>query len=207
LRVTGITEIAKKTIRIGALIVVSPLVVLYWLLRPVSREDSLFAAFSQTVSLFPGLLGSYLRIAFYRCAMSHCASDSYIGFGTLFSHRDTELHSGIYIGPQCNIGLSVIHRNCLLGSGVHLLSGKNQHRFDDPDTPIRLQGGEFTKISLGENTWVGNGAIIMANVGRDCIIGAGTVVTNDIPPGSIVAGNPGKVVRSRYAESKQGATT
>lgn len=204
---TGITEIAKKTIRIGALIVVSPLVVLYWLLRPVSREDSLFAAFSQTVSLFPGLLGSYLRIAFYRCAMSHCASDSYIGFGTLFSHRDTELHSGIYIGPQCNIGLSVIHRNCLLGSGVHLLSGKNQHRFDDPDTPIRLQGGEFTKISLGENTWVGNGAIIMANVGRDCIIGAGTVVTNDIPPGSIVAGNPGKVVRSRYAESTLGATT
>lgn len=204
---TGITEIAKKTISIGALIVVSPLVVLYWLLRPVSREDSLFAAFSQTVSLFPGLLGSYLRIAFYRGAMSHCAGDSYIGFGTLFSHRDTELHSGIYIGPQCNIGLSVIHRNCLLGSGVHLLSGKNQHRFDDPDTPIRLQGGEFTKISLGENTWVGNGAIIMANVGRDCIIGAGTVVTNDIPPGSIVAGNPGKVVRSRYAESTQGATT
>ena len=200
-------EIAKKAIRIGALIAVGPLVVLYWLLRPVSREDSLFAGFSQTMSLFPGLLGSYLRIAFYRCAMTHCASDSYIGFGTLFSHRDTELHSGIYIGPQCNIGLSVIHRNCLLGSGVHVLSGKNQHRFDDPDTPVRLQGGEFTKISLGENTWVGNGAIIMANVGRDCIIGAGTVVTNDIPPGSIVAGNPGKVVRSRYAESTQGATT
>ena len=204
---TGIMEIAKKAIRIGALIAVGPLVVLYWLLRPVSREDSLFAGFSQTMSLFPGLLGSYLRIAFYRCAMTHCASDSYIGFGTLFSHRDTELHSGIYIGPQCNIGLSVIHRNCLLGSGVHVLSGKNQHRFDDPDTPVRLQGGEFTKISLGENTWVGNGAIIMANVGRDCIIGAGTVVTNDIPPGSIVAGNPGKVVRSRYAESTQGATT
>lgn len=198
---------AKKTVRIVALVAVSPLVVLYWLLRPICREDSLFAGFSQTVSLFPGLLGSYLRIAFYRCAMSHCASDSYIGFGTLFSHRGTELHSGTYIGPQCNIGLSIIHRNCLLGSGVHLLSGKNQHRFDDPDTPIRLQGGEFTKISLGENSWVGNGAIIMANVGRDCIIGAGTVVTNDIPAGSIVAGNPGKVVRNRYGESAQGAKT
>ena len=204
---TGITEVAKKTIRIGALIAVSPLVVLYWLLRPVSREDSLFAGFSQTVSLFPGLLGSYLRIAFYRCAMSHCSSDSYIGFGTLFSHRGTELHDGIYIGPQCNIGLSIIHRNCLLGSGVHLLSGKNQHRFDDPNTPIRLQGGEFNKISIGENSWIGNGAIIMANVGQDCIIGAGTVVTNDIPAGSIVAGNPGKVVRNRFAEPAQGAIT
>lgn len=199
------TEIAKITLRVVALIAVSPFLLLYWLVSPVSRRDELFAGFSQAFSLVPGLVGSYLRIAFYRCVMKHCASDSFIGFGSLFSHRDTELHSGIYIGPQCNIGLSVIHRNCLLGSGVHLLSGKNQHRFDDPDKPIRLQGGEFTKISLGENSWVGNGAIIMANVGRDCIIGAGSVVTDDIPPGSIVVGNPGKVVRNRNAETSQGA--
>jgi virginiamycin A acetyltransferase len=204
--VTNFTEIMKTTIRGASLIGVMPVVLLYWFLRPVSREDSLFSGFSQALSLIPGLIGSYLRIAFYRCVMTHCASDSYIGFGSLFSHCDTELHSGIYIGPQCNIGLSVIHRNCLLGSGVHLLSGKNQHRFDDPDTPIRLQGGEFTKISLGENSWVGNGAIIMANVGRDCIIGAGSVVTSDIPAGSIVAGNPGKVVRNRFAESAREAS-
>lgn len=196
---------AKTTVRVIALVSVSPLLLLYWLLRPISRGDELFAAFSQTLSLIPGLVGSYLRIAFYRCVMKQCASDSFIGFGSLFSHQGTELHSGIYIGPQCNIGLSVIHRNCLLGSGVHLLSGKNQHRFDDPDKPIRLQGGKFTKISLGENTWVGNGAIIMANVGRDCIIGAGSVVTEDIPPGSIVVGNPGKVVRNRNPESSQEA--
>lgn len=200
------TETAKTMVRGASLIAVSPMVLLYWVLRPVSREDSLFAGFSQALSLIPGLVGSYLRIAFYRCVMAHCSGDSFIGFGSLFSHRGTELHSGIYIGPQCNIGLSVIHRNCLLGSGVHLLSGKNQHRFDDPDTPIRLQGGEFTKVSIGENSWIGNGAIIMANVGQDCIIGAGTVVTNDIPAGSIVAGNPGKVVRNRYAEPAQGAT-
>ena len=204
---TNFTETIKTIVRGASLIGVTPVVLLYWFLRPVCREDSLFSGFSQALSLIPGLVGSYLRIAFYRCVMTHCSADSYIGFASLFSHCDTELHSGIYIGPQCNIGLSVIHRNCLLGSGVHLLSGKNQHRFDDPDTPIRLQGGEFTKISLGENTWVGNGAIIMANVGRDCIIGAATVVTNDIPPGSIVAGNPGKVVRSRFAESTQEATS
>ena len=198
-------ETAKHTVRMMALVAVSPFVLLYWLFRLVSREDELFAAYSQGLSLIPGLLGSYLRIAFYRIVMDRCESDSFIGFGTLFSHRGTELHSGVYIGPQCTIGLSVVHRNCLLGSGVHLLSGKNQHRFDDPDTPIRLQGGEFKKISLGENVWIGNGAIIMANVGKDSIIGAGSVVTNDIPAGSIVVGNPGKVVRNRSAESPQEA--
>lgn len=173
------------------------MLVVFWLLLPISRETSLFMGFSQAVSLVPGVSGSYLRIAFYRCVMKQCESDSFIGFGTLFSHRDTELHGGIYIGPQCNIGLSVIHRNCLLGSGVHLLSGKNQHRFDDLETPIRMQGGELKKITLGENSWVGNGAIIMANVGRDCIVGAGSVVTDDVPSGSIVVGNPAKVIRNR----------
>jgi acetyltransferase-like isoleucine patch superfamily enzyme len=201
--VTGFTEKAKKAVQVAALVAVSPLVLLYFLLSRVSREDELFAAFSQGLSLIPGRAGSYLRIAFYRVVMGRCASDSFIGFGSLFSHRGTELHSGIYIGPQCNIGLSVIQRNCLLGSGVHLLSGKNQHRFDDPDKPIRLQGGQFTKISLGENVWIGNGAIVMANVGRDCIIGAGSVVIDDVPAGSIVVGNPGKVVRNRHTESSQ----
>lgn len=200
----NLVETAKAAVKLASVLVVSPLILLYWVLRPIAREDQLFSGFSQLLSLIPGLPGSYLRIAFYRYVMQHCATDSVIGFGSLFSHRGTELHSGIYIGPQCNIGLSIIHPNCLIGSGVHILSGKNQHKFEDLNMPVRLQGGQYEQISLGENSWVGNGAIIMANVGRDCIIGAGTVVTQDLPSGSIVVGNPGQIVRSRYTDSAQG---
>ncbi|MDO3722589.1 acyltransferase [Marinobacter sp. chi1] len=200
---TDFRERVKGAANLLSLVLVAPLVVLFWLLRPISREEHLFAGFSQFLSLIPGLSGSYLRVAFYRCLMARCDTDNVIGFGSLFSHRGTELYGGIYIGPQCNIGLSVIYPNCLIGSGVHILSGKGQHRFDDPAIPLRLQGGEYRKISLGENSWVGNGALIMANVGRDCVIGAGTVVTHDIPAGSIVVGNPGVVVKSRYSDASQ----
>ncbi|QSP93519.1 acyltransferase [Marinobacter salinisoli] len=196
---TDLREVTKRAVTWLSQLFVSPLLLLFWALKPFSREDHLFSGFSQLFSLIPGLSGSYLRVAFYRCIMKHCATDSVIGFGSVFSHRGTEIYSGVYIGPQCNIGLSTIETNCLIGSGVHVLSGKGQHRFDDLQTPLRLQGGEYQQISLGENSWVGNGAIIMASIGRDSIIGAGAVVTNEIPAGSIVVGNPGVVVRSRYA--------
>jgi acetyltransferase-like isoleucine patch superfamily enzyme len=107
------------------------------------------------------------------------------------------IKQGVYIGPQCNIGACVIEKDCLLGSGVHILSGKQQHNFDDLDKPIREQGGHFSPITLGEDTWVGNGAIIMANVGKKCIVAAGAVVTKDIPDFAIVAGNPAAIIKMR----------
>jgi acetyltransferase-like isoleucine patch superfamily enzyme len=85
----------------------------------------------------------------------------------------------------------------LLGSGVHILSGKQQHNFSDLQTPIRDQGGTFTPITIGEDTWIGNGAIVMANVGKKCVIAAGAVVTKDIPDFSIVGGNPATIIKMR----------
>ncbi len=77
------------------------------------------------------------------------------------------------------------------------MSGKTQHYFDDIETPIKDQGGEFEKITIGEDCWIGNGALIMANIGKKCVIGAGSVVTHDVPDYSIVAGNPAKVIKKR----------
>jgi virginiamycin A acetyltransferase len=53
------------------------------------------------------------------------------------------------------------------------------------------------KVTIGEDCWVGNGALIMANIGDKCIVGAASVVTKDIPDYSIVAGNPAKIIRNR----------
>ena len=75
--------------------------------------------------------------------------------------------------------------------------GKNQHFFYETDTPIKDQGGKFEKIVIGENCWIGNGALVMANIGDHCIIGAGSVVTEDVPAYSIVAGNPARIIKNR----------
>ncbi|MDD4863071.1 MAG: acyltransferase [Alishewanella agri] len=172
-----------------------PVLIGYQLLRPLSQKDSLFAGCAQLLSLVPGKLGSYLRVAVYRLLMQQCGPNCYIGFGALFSQQGTELADGVYIGPQCNIGLCRIGADTLLGSGVHVLSGKNQHNITDPTKAYKEQGGRFEKISIGRNCWLGNGAIVMASIGDGSIVGAGAVVTEDVPPGVVVVGNPARIVR------------
>jgi acetyltransferase-like isoleucine patch superfamily enzyme len=132
--------------------------------------------------------------------MTSCAPNVLIGFATLFSQQDTEIDEGVYIGPQCNIGKCAIGKNTLLGSGVHIMSGKGQHNFSDPEKPIKDQGGVFTKVSVGENCWLGNGALVMANIGRGSVVAAGSVVIDDVPAGVIVGGNPAKVLRALHSK-------
>ncbi|VAW85226.1 hypothetical protein MNBD_GAMMA16-2044 [hydrothermal vent metagenome] len=190
-------QAAKRTVRLVALIIMLPVYFIFSITSLVFSKDQTFSGFSQFLSLFPGITGSYLRVGFYQLAMQKCHRDIVIGFGTLFSQQQTELSEGIYIGPQCNIGKCHIEANCLLGSGVHVMSGKGQHNFGEIDTSIQEQGGTFQNVTIGEDSWVGNGALIMADIGKKCIVGAGSVVINDVPDYSIVAGNPAKIIKSR----------
>jgi virginiamycin A acetyltransferase len=189
--------VLKKCVFMASTVAILPLYSSYRLLGVYCDKNSLFASFSQFLSLFPGKAGSYLRNSFFHLTMSRCEQEVVISFGTLFSQIDTEVASGTYIGPQCNIGSCKIGKDCLIGSGVHILSGKQQHAIDDLDTPIRDQGGRLTKISIGDDCWVGNGAIIMADVGNKCVVAAGAVVVNPVADRMIVAGNPAVVIKQR----------
>ena len=178
------------------LILSFPFVGIYFLI-PKRFSKSFFTSMSQLLSLFPGKTGSYLRLSVYSSIMNNCSFTGVIGFGSIFSDVNTDIAENVYIGPQCNIGKSVIGRNSLIASGVHILSGKNQHDFTDLNTPIQQQGGSYQRITIGEDCWIGNTAVIMANVGMKSIVAAGSVVVNDVPDFAVVAGNPAKVIRSR----------
>jgi acetyltransferase-like isoleucine patch superfamily enzyme len=163
----------------------------------VDDPDDAFHHMSQALSLVPGKSGIYLRREFLRMALEACADDVCVCFGTVLSQRGTRLGRKVYIGPHGNIGLCDIGDDVLFGSGVHVLSGTKQHFIEDPDRPINEQGGHFERVHIGANSWVGNGAKILADVGEGCVIGAGSVVTKAIEPWSIAVGNPARVVRMR----------
>jgi acetyltransferase-like isoleucine patch superfamily enzyme len=107
-------------------------------------------------------------------------------------------------GSLLNLGVMIaamnlveIGEHCMFANGCFVTDGN--HRFDDPDKPVPWQG--FTSqgpTRIGDNVWCGANVVITSGVtiGERCVIGANSVVTTDLPPFSIAAGAPARVVRS-----------
>ncbi|RUR12111.1 acyltransferase [Legionella sp. km772] len=89
-----------------------------------------------------------------------------------------------------------IEDNVLIGSGVHMYV--NNHCFDDKNLPISQQGWYPSKpIFVKEGSWIGANAVILPGVviGKNSVVGAGSVVTKDVPDFCVVAGVPARVIK------------
>lgn len=165
--------------------------------RALDPRDQLFRSGSQAVALVPGIFGVFMRRQFYGITLASVGPGFTVEFGTIFSRRDTRIGSDVYIGAYCTIGLCDILDDVLIGSGVDVVSGQRVHNFERPDLPIRLQGGELVRISVGPDAWLGNKAVVMASVAEGCVVGAGSVVTSAGEPQGIYVGIPAKRLRAR----------
>lgn len=109
----------------------------------------------------------------------------------------------LVIGDRCWLGRGIVltaHGSITIGddvwTGANVFVSDANHGWDDPDEPIGRQFGELMPVSIGSESWLGHGVLVMpgANIGRRCVIGAGAVVRGDIPDGSIAVGVPARVV-------------
>ena len=163
------------------------------------RDEQLFLTCSQILSLFPGLLGIFLRRGFYSMTLDSFAWDCTVEFGTWVAHRHVAIDRRVYIGGRCILGMCSIGENTLIGSNVDILAGRYTHGFDDPGRPMCEQEQHLCQTRIGRNTWIGNSVVVMGDVGDDTIIGAGSVVVTPIPAGKIAVGNPCAVKKDRLS--------
>jgi acetyltransferase-like isoleucine patch superfamily enzyme len=182
--------ILQKSAMFIVIIVVYPLV----LICRLCRDDNFFNSCGQFLSLYPGKIGSCIMVAFYSHTLNFCSKKWYIGFGYLFSHSDALVEDVFYIGAYCIIVMAKIGRHCTIGSHVSILSGKNQHGYENIGVPVQEQPGRFERVSLGESCWIGERSVIMADLGRQCVVGAGSVVTKPFGDFVIVGGNPARIL-------------
>ena len=112
----------------------------------------------------------------------------------------------ITIGDHCSVNsFAHISGNGGVEIGNHVLIATQcvlisaNHNFADTTCPISTQGETRKKIVIEDDCWLGAGVKVLAGVTihRGSVIGAGSVVTRDVPPYSVVVGVPGKVIRSR----------
>jgi acetyltransferase-like isoleucine patch superfamily enzyme len=66
---------------------------------------------------------------------------------------------------------------------------------------MRQQPGELEQVTIGNDVWIGNGAIILTDVAPGTVVGAGAVVNRTFDPHSVLAGVPARVIRRRTAGS------
>lgn len=128
-------------------------------------------------------LGNYSVIESFAC-INNAVGDVIIG-----DHTRIGLHNTI-IGPV-DIGN---HVNLAQGITVTALN----HNFSDTNKRIDEQGVSTNPVTIEDDVWVGANAVILPGVtiGEHCVVAAGAVVTKDVPPHSLVAGVPAKVIKN-----------
>jgi virginiamycin A acetyltransferase len=187
----------KSAINRLALFSVLPAFLAYRLAAWAIGAEKAFPGWSQAFALIPGQTGTYVRRAFYRLVLARCEPGCCLCFGTVFAHPTAEVGRNVYVGVYCCLGTVTLEDDVLISSHVSIPSGGKQHGIDRLDLPIREQPGIWSRVTIGRDSWIGDRAVVLADIGHHCVIGAGSVVTEPIPDYAVAVGVPAKVVRFR----------
>lgn len=167
--------------------------IIYYMLgirMPISY--SRFSLGSKTVRAFCGKL-----------MLDYCGDNVNIEKGALFeNHVSLGDNSGIGMRAQIEEQVS-IGKNVMMGPDCMIFT--QNHEFKDTDKPMCEQGfSGIRPVIIGDDVWIGARVIILpgVHVGEGSVIGAGSVVTKDIAPYSVVGGNPAKLLRTRKGKEE-----
>ncbi|WP_373493152.1 DapH/DapD/GlmU-related protein [Aquiflexum sp.] len=164
---------------------------------------------------------SYIHVGKNFIAQDHCEINGLSQKGLVFGDkvtigsyaiiRPTNLYGGeagvglkvgnnSNIGPYSYIGCSgyiEIGNNVMMSPRVSIYS--ENHNFSNPEIPMNEQGVTRSFVKIGDDCWIAANSVILAGVtiGKGSVIAAGSIVTKDVPPYSIVGGNPAKILKSR----------
>lgn len=155
---------------------------------------STMPVFGKPAKIFRRFLCSHI---FKECGIKlNVEQGAYFGNGK-------DIIAGDYVGFGKNFKslnrILTIADELMMGEDVLFLGGG--HNFDDLDTPMGKQGGmDKTPLEIAGDVWIGARVIVLPGckrIGKGAIIGAGSVVTKDVPDYAVVGGNPAKVIRLR----------
>jgi galactoside O-acetyltransferase len=115
--------------------------------------------------------------------------------GSILIRDNFSMNTNSQLGAA--FGKIIIGNNCAIGPNCVLRA--SNHTFDNPDIPFLEQGHTYGEIILEDDVWIASNCVVTANttIGRSSIIGAGSVVTKDVEPYSVMGGVPAKLIKKR----------
>jgi len=158
---------------------------------------------------YGGKLGKKVRYFCCKHIFDKCGRDVNIEHGVDFE-GGRGLEIGDYSGLGINswiVGGAKIGKDVMMGPEVMIIS--TNHKYSDLTKPMRLQGGEPPKpVIIEDDVWIGARVIILPGrrIGRGAVIGAGSVVTKNVPAYAFVGGNPAKILKYRMSKAREPTT-
>ncbi len=166
------------------------------------RKKILYILYSLTSAWLPisqrAAFAKKLRVFWAKRIVLECGKNINIERKAVFGPQ-VKIGDRSGIGINCELyGPVTIGKDVMMGPEVVIYT--SGHRHDRTDVPMICQGStEPEPVSIGDDCWIGRRVMIMPGVtiGKGCVIGAGAVVTKDVPDYSIAGGVPAKVIKNR----------
>ncbi|MEO6030147.1 MAG: acyltransferase [Candidatus Binatia bacterium] len=161
------------------------------------------------VRFMPTRLGIGIRYAFVRRLAKRCGDCVAIHDGVyLFRLENAELGDNVSVHPMCYLdatGGLVIGNDVSIAHGASILT--TEHDYTQPDVMIRDAPVTHAAVTIGNDVWIGAGARILAGVtiADHAVVGAGAVVTRDVPTRQVVAGVPARVLKPSGPQLRVGS--
>lgn len=149
------------------------------------------------------VLGKFAKWMRYQCCrriFRRCGRNVNIERGAYFAGgADIEIGDCSGLGINCSIPANTVLGDHVMFAPNVFILGRN-HNFDRTDIPMGEQGdGPLLQTVIGNDVWIGRNVLMTPgrHIADGTIVGAGSVLTRDFPPYSIVGGNPARLIRSR----------
>ncbi|WP_218278968.1 acyltransferase [Pseudomonas sp. LB-090624] len=151
------------------------------------------------VSPFSGKISVLIRYCLIAKKLEGCGKNLYIGrgvalksIGKIVVGDNVSIHESCYIdavgGLRIGSNVSIAHQTSILTFN---------HTWADPNLPIKYNPIELSPVEIDDDVWIGCGVRVMPGIviGKRAVVAAGSVVTRDVPPATVVAGVPAKVIK------------
>ena len=185
----------KQLTNFIGIFLVAPLGLCCWFENRFLSSNRFFEFSSQLLAIFPGFPGVVFRRCFYFMSINKCSLNSFIGFGTLITHKNAIIEENVYIGNYNVLATVHLHHGTFLASRVSIPSGGQIHERTDDGCWTPMLQENIQMISVGPDVWIGEGAVVLASVARGSLVAAGSVVVNSVVSDVAVGGNPAKVIK------------